>query len=403
MTAQESRTWEDLNFRKKMVEFVYEDSRFDGISEFLASIRLCWSFTIETACAGHGFIFFNPDWWDTLPEETHKTVLYHEAQHLILRHLERGENCHPYVHNIAADHVINLDATAEGFTHEGWNWVCDPQYTGMSTEEVYALLMGNDPYEKLDFDFDAHVSREQIEEMIEEMLEKDDDDVTLEEQIEKERIKVKLLQQGVGEAEGNIGLEFGIKTKNEMIIGATWEQILEPYIDEPSDEKKRSFARPSRRNQFGSRLIMPGRTRRKIAANRLKHLVYLLDVSGSVSVQQGKQFNNSAQTVKQLLNPELMTVMFFDTKVRHVQTFTDKEPYSRIKVRAGGGTNLEPVYRRLEQLKPEAVVAFTDLMVGIPPEPEWEMTWICPEKSNSIPDNLYGRVFLIPEESKANV
>jgi len=199
---------------------------------------------------------------------------------------------------------------------------------------------------------------------------------------------------------GNIGLEFGLKRKNEMIIGATYEEILAPFMHEPGEEKKRTFARPSRRNRPGSPLIMPGRRKRKLASKNLSHLAYVLDVSGSISVQQGIQFNNSAQTIKQLLDPELMTVMFFDTKIRHQQTFQRKEPYSRIKVRAGGGTCLDPVYRRLKEIQPEAVVIFTDLCVAIPPEPEWETIWLVPEKSNAVPEDLYGKVYLIPEDKK---
>ena len=91
-----------------------------------------------------------------------------------------------------------------------------------------------------------------------------------------------------------------------------------------------------------------------------------------------------------------MTVIFWDTAIRHIQTFTDKQDYSRIKVRAGGGTDLRPVYKKLEELDPEAVVIFTDLCVAIPPQPTWDTIWLLTNENDTVPGDLYGDVYICP-------
>lgn len=401
-----SKTWESVDFRRLVERLTDNDPRFTGIFGFLKDVRFCWSYQIATACAGHGFIFFNPDWYDMLPEETHKTVIYHEAMHLILRHLERGEHCDPYIHNLATDFVINLDAKNHGFTFDGWEGPClDDKYAGMSSEEVYDLLMAGNKHTPLNIDFDKHIDRELIEEMIKDML---DVAGTLSFDEQKDFAKHKVKQQaaaGIGLGMGHIGLQFDLMRRKVAIQGATYEEIFKKQMKDPVIMGKRTFKRPNRRMSTNGTqpFILPGRTKRRGDKNRLSHLVYCLDVSGSISTEQGRQFNDSAQTIKKLLNPEKMTVIFWDTVIRHIQTFSDREPYKRMKVRAGGGTDLKPVYRELEKMDPEAVVIFTDLCVEIPPQPEWDTIWLLTSENDTVPGDLYGDVYICPPmEEKAS-
>lgn len=395
-----SKTWESVDFRRLVERLTDNDERFVGIFKFLTSVRFCWSYQIPTACAGHGFIFFNPDWYDMLPEETHKTVIYHEAMHLILRHLQRGEHCDPYIHNLATDHVINLDAEAHGFTFDGWDGPCkDPQFAGKSSEEVYEILMKGNKHTPLPIDFKKHINRELIEQMIADMLLFSGDPLSLEDQKDFAEHKVKeQAEQGIGTMAGHIGLQFDLMKRKVAIQGATYEEIFKKQMKDPIIMGKRTFKRPSRRMATSKTqpFVLPGRMKRTGAKNRLAHLVYCLDVSGSISTAQGRQFNDSAQTVKRLLNPEKMTVIFWDTAIRHIQTFTDKQDYSRIKVRAGGGTDLRPVYKKLMELEPDAVVIYTDLQVAIPPQPDWDTIWLLTSENDTVPADLYGDVYICP-------
>lgn len=54
----------------------------------------------------------------------------------------------PMLYNVAGDHVINNNLLAcgygpislDGLPDRGHDWVCDPQFANMSTEDVYAAL-----------------------------------------------------------------------------------------------------------------------------------------------------------------------------------------------------------------------------------------------------------------------
>jgi predicted metal-dependent peptidase len=189
------------------------------------------------------------------------------------------------------------------------------------------------------------------------------------------------------------------ETKKKVLIQrATYQKIFEDYLTDPLTGGKRTFMRPSRRSHgIGSKLITPGRFPKRGHKSRLTHLVYALDVSGSITHQQAQQFHESVRTIKELLNPSLLTVLLFDTRIVFEKTFTDREKYENIAVHAGGGTSLTDVYRRMGQLGAEAMVIFTDLCVSIPPEPAWETIWIVPSMQCRVPVGLYGNVYLIPQ------
>lgn len=384
--------WEATDLRSQ-VEEMLDDPRFVGLALYMANVKIFWSREIDTACAGHGFIFFNPDFWDTLPEETRKTVMVHEVWHIILKHLERGKDYEPMTYNIAADHVINIAITKDGFTWQGFTPYNDTNYDGMSAEQVYNNIY--DPTKPPPSN-PNHVPAEQIEDMIEEAMTQNGDPggVDAAQEASDEAIDEILC----GKLPGNQQILLTQSNNRVMIMGAEYKDIFKPYLTDPLSGGQRTFMRPNRR-QHGAKtnLRMKGKFPKRGHLNRLTHLVYGFDVSGSM-MSHLQQCHDSIRTLKEILNPELMTVIFWDTQIVKEQTFTDKEPYGNIKVSAGGGTCLRAVYKRVAKLKPEALVLFTDMCVDIPEQPEWETIWLVPDKRNRIPDDLtYGEVYLIPE------
>lgn len=399
-TEASQKTWEAHTLRPLVEEIFRKDPRFVGLSRFIVNVRIFWSFEIPTACAGHGFIFFNPDWWDELPEETRKTVLVHEVYHLILKHLERGEGLDANIHNIACDHVINISIEADGFTFDGWNAYKDPIHKGKSSEQVYNEIweerIKNPPPPM------PGPSKDQIEQLIKDQLVADANaggkSKTLNQQKEEASAHVDETTQQMGKTPGQANIQLDRTTKKVQIQRATYHQIFQDYLTDPLSGGKRTFMRPSRRSHGSpTKLLTPGRFPKRGHKNRLTHLVYALDVSGSITKQQAQQFHDSVRTLKELLNPEKLTVLLFDTRIVFEKTFTDREKYGNINVQAGGGTDLTDVYKRMRHLEAEAMVCFTDLCVNIPPKPEWESIWIVPNMNCPIPANLYGEVYLIPK------
>lgn len=276
-------------------EYIREDRRFDGLSRYIVNVRFFWSKSIKTACAGHGFIFFNPDFYDRIPLETRKTVVAHEVWHLILKHLERGEGLDPVTDNIAGDHVINLGLELDGFTFEGTNPCKDPKYRGQSKEQIYNAIWAkrdqNPPQPG-----EGYVSREQILEHVQTVLDADDQGITLEEQKEKNDKEIEKAKAGMSPGHQERILQNS-KTK-VIVVGSTYKEIFAPYLIDPLTGGNRTFLRPNRRTHGIAKthgLFLPGRLPRRGHINRLTHLVYALDVSGSISQKMAQQFQDSVR------------------------------------------------------------------------------------------------------------
>lgn len=398
-----ARSGEAQELRDIVADIIVNDPRFKNHAAFLANVRFFWSLRCKTACAGIGFIFFNPDFYASIPPATRVTVIAHEMWHLILKHLQRHKpDDDPYFKNVAEDHVINLGLEKQGFTFEGTDPCKDPQYQGMSSRQIYNQIWQARPEDRPNIDPAAQMTPQQIQDLIEDTIRHmpEEEQMTLDEVKEEAEEQVDdTIRNGCGAGTGNAGIDLEMSGMMVPIIGASYKDIFADYMIDPLSGGKRTFSRPNRRqsgNRNNGALILAGRYPRKGKENRLTHLVYALDVSGSITSAQAKQFHNSVATIKRLLNPEKLTVIFFDDGIVLEKSFTDKEPYGNIHVRAGGGTNLVPVYKRVEVLDPEALVIFTDLQVHIPPEPKWHTIWLVPNALFA-PADLYGDLYLIPE------
>ena len=386
-------------------EMLHIDKRFVGMSKYVYDINFYWSYAIKTACAGYGFIFFNPDFWDKLSEEKKKTVIAHEIWHLILEHLDRGEGFDPEIYNQAADHVINIGLDADGFDIQGdlggITPCFDKQYKGLSTEVIYQRIykdIKKDP-NNAPKGVSGTPSKDQIEDLIKEVLKGTSTDILQKKEEDKKAIKDSLSNSTPGDQPG--GERILIKTRNKKVFiqKKTYEEIFEKYFIDPLSGGKRTYLRPSRR-QAKEGLRLKGKFPKRGRKNRLTHLVYALDVSGSITGAQRTQFLRSAKTLKEKLNPSLMTVILWDTRIVFEKVFREDEKLDNISIHAGGGTDLNPVYKRVKEINPEALVIFTDMQVAIPPKPDWETIWFVPNTRCSTRGVTYGNVYLVPEDVK---
>ncbi len=403
--------------RAEVEKMILDDPKMLGIARYLASVEVFWSYDIETACAGHGFIFFNPDFYAQLPLPTRNTIMAHEVWHLILKHLDRGEGHDPEDYNRAADHVINNLVEDEGFEFDftgvvmadgrGFEPVKDAIYKNMSTEEIYNIIhkerkKGNPPKPCNGGKGNPkHVPKSVIDDLVKAAADKiasNTDYNNVPDQIKADEERLEDLNIPTGKNSGYTHLMLEITGTHVAIAGSTYEEIFAEYLIDPISGARRSFMRPNRRMHGASGFQLPGRVVRKSKSNRLAHLIYALDVSGSITAEQAQQFHDSVATIKELLNPNLLTVIFWDTQIKLIKTFKDTEPYTKIQVQAGGCTCLKAVYKYIATRDPDAVVIFTDLAVNIPKEPKWHTIWLVPinHREATVP-GLYGDVYIIPK------
>lgn len=396
----------EATFRSIVTEMLLTDNRFVGLSRYVNEIKFWWSHAIDTACAGAGFIFFNPDFWAKLDPERRKTVVAHEIWHLILNHLERGKGLDPESYNIAGDYVINWQLKEDGFVTDNpfgdIDILLDGQYAGKSTEQIYAQVHKERKQDPKSHAPSGAPTAGQIEDLIKEALDGTGKDIGQQKKEDDAKRDSVVAQAAAGDGDGSTDRFLTTQGLKVFIKEASYEEIFQPWLTDPLSGGKRTYMRPSRRQVRGG-LRLKGKYPKRGRKNRLSHLVYCLDTSGSITDVQGRQFLRSAKTLKERLNPSLMTVMMWGSRIVFEKTFREDEELDNIRILAGGGTNLRPVYNRLKNLNPECAVIFTDLEFDMPPKPEWETIWFVPDLG--IPDYWlqkvnYGDVYLIPEAKK---
>ena len=121
-------------------------------------------------------------------------------------------------------------------------------------------------------------------------------------------------------------------------------------------------------------------------------LVVAIDLSGSIGSVLGF-FVSELKSVCEMCNPEVVKVLWWDTAVSGIQTFTDTDYAgleTMLKPTGGGGTDPSciPEYLSDNNINAEAIVVFTD---GWFSTPKWDIAtptlWVTTEREENIPSN----------------
>ena len=367
-------------FGEYFIKTISSDKRFNDYYSLIRNIKFYFTDAIDTACAGKGFIFLNKEFFNGKSLEEQKFIICHEMWHIILCHLDRGKNYNAKIYNIAADYVINLIVCNVGFDYQNLDLLIDMKYMNMSTGQVYKELLKDIPKTLNDASNTSHTSNEIIEELCEQVSE--------------------------GESKNMSDIGIFIPSKNERIavnyfktpkeLKADYKKIFRKYLVKPEYDYVRSFGKPNRRFNNKDGLILPGNFKKYEERKRLDHLVYAIDISGSVKKEDVTLFNESVTTIKKLLDPKTLTVVYFNHEIVFKKTFTDREKLEVPVIKPSGGTRIEPVYTLTEELNPTALAVFTDMLFKLPEQPKWDSIWLIPNASYKPINSYYGEMYVIP-------
>ena len=321
---------------------------FDKFSGFYGSLMCTldhnWNETdCDTACTDGLSIDWNPKFFLALTPDQRLAVHQHEIEHVARLHMLRGEGLDPETWNQACDYVINLDLKERGYAIDKVKGVLlDKNYAGMAEEEVYALLKKNKTPPKKPFGGntpDIKQSKATPTQVLGKVI--------------QARDMAKLASGGKpGTCPGDIEeyIEALLKPKVD------WKSLLSRFHTDlvPGDY---TFARPNRRMQAHG-MYLPSQD---FEANKLSHLMYFFDVSGSMSQEDVECIVTELKHVKDTFNPEKITLAQFDTAIRDVLVIEEHDTFNGLKVIGRGGTDLSPVHAMIEAEKPTAAVIFTDM------------------------------------------
>jgi predicted metal-dependent peptidase len=343
--------------KTKIVCFTSKGDAFLGC--LLCSLDFIWDTkATQTACICENKFYWNPLWFDELTPQERQAVLLHELWHVALLHANRIGNRDPERWNIACDLRINSMLTTQGFKlPEGACY--NPEYDlfDYSEEEIYETLEEGDqiPPPQTWGTCDFNPSPDQVA----------------------------LVQNAVSTARmaGNLPGEIEQLLKEFLKPKLNWRQILRNYLLEKIDPDY-SWNRPNRRYRD---IYMPSFLP---SDGKLLSIAMFLDTSGSISPEALKRFNSEVKFVQEVLNPEKLSVVQFDTIIQDEQVYTEYSNFNKVKLKGFGGTNYECVRQYILKYKPTLSIIFTDLYADPMEEVKSNLIWIVSNNTEDAPQGI---------------
>lgn len=329
---------------------------------------------------------YHPPFVHSLDPDEVKGVQAHEVMHCVFKHFVRVGHRDPVWWNIAGDFVINLDLIKAGFKLPGEpvtmkskpgtkGHLYDPDYEGMSTEEVYEKITQDLPKlkkwvagfgDKSDIGGCGSVIAPQGSG-------KDDKDKNnpqdgsgssasreAQEALAKDwdtNIRMAVSQAKARNA-GNLPgcLARLVEEMNKPYVN--WREQLKDFFSNCFN-KDYSWSRPNRRT-LSTGLILPG-----LISDGMHELICVFDCSGSIGIEQQKQYGGEAASALDDGLCDVMTVIYTDTDVQRVEQFIRGEKFE-VSGFTGGGTHFDAVMDYIADNHPDAgaIIFLTDMMTG---------------------------------------
>ena len=378
ITKEQAQKWDNLCLK------LLGEPKARFLTSLLYSLKLVWADDMPTAGTNGILLKINPKFFYDLSKEERLFVVLHELWHVAKLHSIRRESRDPRLWNIACDYHINNLLLKENYSSFKItvmkDCLKDEKYKDLSEEEIYDELVKQYPkgFPGNDF-FETNLFGD------------------LKEASPEERSKVVSKVMDATQTAKAMGCDVGsgITTLLSKFIKPriNWKKVLSKYMTALFDKSGYSWGKPNRRY---SDIYLPSKVD---SDGRLTHLLYFLDVSGSIEESQIVRFNSEIKHIKESLNPDKLTLVQFDTRIRRVDVFTSTQKFTNIHVVVGGGTSYSDVRDYILKEKPTASVIFTDLCCTPMQEVDSPVIWVTREKDlkyATMP--LFGKTIVIKEK-----
>lgn len=317
---------------------------------------------------------YSPSFVKSLTSSLAKSACAHEVLHCVLHHCgdtktSRMGTRNPRKWNWACDYVVNAQLKAAGF-ELGQGWLYDPQYDGMSAEQVYDMI----PMPPDDGTGQSVTGpgsgNPGTPGPLDEVLQNGTDPAQVAE--ETQEWKVATMQaaaaaKGMGKLHGSLE-QFVEKLFHSKI---DWRQELRRFVTEMS-KADYSFSRMNRHMQAAG-FFLPG-----LHSEAMGSVVIASDESGSVDLKVMAAFGAEIGAIHQDLRPPKITLMHFDSRVGKIEEF-GPDDYFELKRYCGGGTSFVHAIELAEQMVPPPVcmIFLTDMEGQFPKNPPpFPVLWV---------------------------
>lgn len=327
-------------------------------ASLICSIPMTPDASVETMETDGRSVKYSPNFVSSLTGPELLFVLAHETLHIVYKHSTRRNGRNPERWNIAADYLINQILSDEKIGKMPASGLYDPDLVARgnaTTEGIYALLPDSPesgtpnapgkpdsspgtpgPGKPLDKVVDAGADASEIA----------DADAEITAAISA--------AANVARMSGKLpGALKGLIAENAK-PRVDWKSVLRDFLTRRAPLET-SFARPKKRF-LADDLILPS-----LNGQNPGHFVLALDMSGSISDEILSVFAREARGIHEDMRPETLTVIYFDSKVSHTDTFSPDDTLT-VTRHGGGGTDFAPVMAHVRTLSDvAAIVILTDL------------------------------------------
>jgi predicted metal-dependent peptidase len=314
-------------------------------SALLASLRLEITTDIPTAATNGVHLRMNPDFVNTLTDEELLGLLLHEVSHVVYDHCSKiFKDLNHQLLNIAQDHYINLDLLKSGYTLPKGGYA-DPKYTGLSSMQIYNILLKDPPPDAHQFVMDVEGCPEGTDPKVHQ------------EQVVTNILRAVTLAQ-IANDPGSIPGDLLIRLEEVINPKLPWQDILAPHMSSYA-QNEYSFRRPNRR-------FMPDFYLPTLYSESLSQITAGVDVSLSMEEEEIKEIFSELVYIWDMLAPDSMRLMTFDTQVHLNKMFTTGDELMELELKGGGGTNVQPLLDSIREETPAFALIFTDGYFGTP-------------------------------------
>lgn len=302
-------------------------------------------------------LYYNPEWVIKCPLPELKGTIVHEVMHAALGHIWRKGARSDERWNAACDYVVNYYVEAAG-EKSGFklppNVLRDPQYDGMSAEQIYTLLPDMPPSQIFN-----------VGGMLPPPAGTNPSSAAAEWRTEVVRAAQAAKMRG--KLPG--GIDRLVDEIKQPVVD--WKAALYRFIQETA-KADYSMRRPNRR------YMQQGFYIPSLRSETMPPVVIYWDTSGSRDFKEARmECANEVSSVIEDCRPERTHVIYGDAVVQRVDVFEPGDPIV-FKPIGGGGTCFEPIFEYIERqdIEPACFIGITDLYGSFPKyAPEYPVLW----------------------------
>lgn len=332
-----------------------------------------------------GDLTYDPDWVAKLTLDQMKGVVAHEIMHVAFKHLDYLKAKQANIANISMDIVINDALVTNSLTLPKEGLIPSSDHSINITdkikveninkkcwEEVYDELIKKLPKEaapKVGFDIHQREGDKDEEGGSGGAGAIEDPNAPDWKQLINEAYTYAKMQ---GKAPA--GVDRYVDELNSPQIH--WKEYLQKFIirEIPFDF---SYSRPSKKS-VSIGVFLPSVLRENL------DIIVGVDTSGSMGEAELKDCVSEVLGVIKAYQGVTLTVLACDAQVHNVQDVKDEEDLKSFKFTGGGGTDFKPVFKWVEENKPQAklLLFFTDGYGDFPNScPEVRTLWVLSKRS----------------------